>query len=289
MKITKGFEGNIIDLESFVEVVLTKYEDLKLDVLLSMQSKMNKGIYSLKLENELLLVATIHNSTWHPNVLYVRLAYDFNQMDETLLSFMIDFLKREFKKPLYFLIDQRFVGLEKLLLANGFRFIRKTEVINVHPGKCELAEISLEIKRVTEMMYETELMSSLVELSKAVYEETHLANPVAELPFSSWQNAIMDDLIGDSSYVVIDGNRVTAFSFMYHGEELSWELGWIGVESGSDLLQLNSLLARQLRDAIDHRILHIEKEVDSTCPYSLHIAKSLSYDVSETLYAFIEE
>ena len=139
------------------------------------------------------------------------------------------------------------------------------------------------------MLNEPELMSSLVELSKSIYEETHLANPVAELPFSSWQNAIMDDLIGDSSYVVKDGNRVTAFSFMYHGEEFSWELGWIGVESGSDLLQLDSLLARQLRDAIDQRILRIEKEVDSTCPYSLHIAKSLSYDVSETLYAFIEE
>ncbi len=289
MKIHKRFEEDLDHMKSFVEGVFTQHKDLTQDVLMSMKSKMNKGIYSLNSTKELELVATIHNSAWHPHVMYVRLAYDFYRVNEIALTSMIDFLKKEFEKPLFFLIDQRFVGLEKLLLVNGFRFIRKTEVIHIHPGKCDLAETNQEIKSVAEIMYEPALMASLVELSKSSYAETHLANPVAELSFSSWQNAIMDDLIGKSSYVVVAGNRVTAFSFMYQGEDLCWELGWIGVERGSDLTLLDALLARQMQDAIDHSILQIEKEVDSTCPYSLHIAKSLSYDVSETFYAFIEE
>ena len=45
----------------------------------------------------------------------------------------------------------------------------------------------------------------------------------------------------------------------------------------------------QLQDAVKLGIIAIEKEVDSTCPYSLHIVESLSYDVSETLYAFISK
>ncbi len=186
------------------------------------------------------------------------------------------------------MLDDRFVGVDKLLLANGFCFIRETEVIHIQPWKCELAETNQVIKAVADMVNEPELMSSLVELSKSIYTETHEANPVTELPFSSWKYAIMDDLIDASGYVVVDGNRVIAFSFMYQGEELCWELSWIGVEAGSDLSLLDFLFARQLRDAIEYRILHVEKEVDSTCPYSLHIVRSLSYDVSETFYAFIE-
>lgn len=105
----------------------------------------------------------------------------------------------------------------------------------------------------------------------------------------SWENVILDDLIDSSSYALVNGNGVIAFSLMYEGEGNSWELGWIGVADSEEMSLLDLILKKQLRDAKEQKIEHIEKEVDSTCPYSLHIAKSLSYDVSETWYAYVEK
>ena len=51
---------------------------------------------------------------------------------------------------------------------------------------------------------------------------------------------------------------------------------------------LDKLLHRQIEDAVKHNISFIEKEVDSTCPYSLHICKSVAYEVSETLNAYMK-
>ena len=289
MKIHKRFKEDNDYLMSFIEKVFTEHQDLKQKTLMSMESKMNKGIFSLGNENGPELVATVHTSTWHPHCMYVCLAYDFNRFDKNALQLMIELLKTEFEKPLFFLIDDRFHGLDKLLLDNGFHFIRKTEIINIHPQKSEIADLDREIRTVSQIKHDRNLMDSLVELCKSIYTETHLDNPVADLPISSWENMILNDLIEQNSYILLSENSVIAFSFMHQGdEEDGWELGWIGVEDSSELTLLASLLNRQLRDAVECGIVTIEKEVDTTCPYSLHIAKSLSHNVLEAWYAFIE-
>ena len=101
----------------------------------SMNSKMNKGIFSIDDENGLAVVATTHQTTWHPHCVYVRLAYDFNQINNGALQLMIDELKKQFEKPLFFLIDDRFESLGEVLLNKGLRFIRKTEVIMIKTAK----------------------------------------------------------------------------------------------------------------------------------------------------------
>lgn len=276
-------------LMSFVEIIFTEHQDLKHKTLKSMKSKLNNGIYSLDGKKGLVVVATTHSSTWHPHCVYICLAYDLNRFEKSDLLLMIDFLKSEFEKPLYFLIDDRFDGLDKLLLEEGFRFIRKTEIINIYPQKSEIAELDNVIKTVAQISHDPTLMSSLVELCKSIYKETHVDNPVADIPISGWKNMIMADLIEENSYIVLNDNSVISFSFMHQGdEEDGWELGWLGVEEGSELTLLDSLLNRQLRDAVECGIVTIEKEVDTTCPYSLHIAKLFSHNLLNTWYAFIE-
>lgn len=289
MKIHKCFKKDNDYLKSFVDMVFTEHHDLKQKTLMSMKSKLNKGIYSLDGKNGLAVVATAHTSTWHPHCVYICLAYDFNRLDKSDLRLMIGFLKSEFEKPLYLLIDNRFYCLDKLLLDNGFRFIRETKIINIYPQKSEMIQLNREIRTVSQVKHDRILMEGLVELCKSIYTETHLDNPVADLPSSSWRNIILDDLLEESSYIVLNGNSVIAFSFMHLGDEKDgWELGWVGVEPSSDLILLDLLLSRQLRDAVECGIVTIEKEVDTTCPYSLHIAKSLSHNVLETWHAFIE-
>lgn len=287
MQIHKNVEQKDVDL--FVEKVLGENEDLTRNFYASMKSRLNEGIYSVESVNGMVVVASTHCSTWHPHCVYVRLAFDFNCVDERAIQFMIEFLKEEVEKPLFFLIDDRFSHLEELLLQKDFRLIRKT--INIKP-ESYFAEIDVsgkEVKTVAQILNNSALLSSLIEICKKTYTDTHVDNPVADLPNSSWENVILDDLIDSSSYVVVNGNSVIAFSLMYEGEESCWELGWIGVVNGEEMALLDFVLNKQLRDANEQKIEYIEKEVDSTCPYSLHVVKSLLYEVSETLYAYVEK
>ena len=116
-------------------------------------------------------------------------------------------------------------------------------------------------------------MDSFVQLCKKTYTETHIDNPVANLPIESWRHAAMDGLMEEHSYVMVNGLEITAFSLLYESDEKSWELGWIGVDDLSRISDLDKLIHKQLEDAVKHNISFIEKEVDSTCPYSLHICE----------------
>jgi hypothetical protein len=289
MKIHRNLEQKDVNL--FVEKVFGEHIDLLRNFHMSMGSSMNEGIYSVENENEngMVVVASAHCSTWHPNCVYVRLAFDFNCVDECAIHFMIESLKDEFEKPLFFLIDDRFSRLAGLLLQKDFRLIRKTEVINIklRSISSENDASNKEIQTVNQILNEPVLLYSLIELCQKIYTETHTDNPVGDLSDLSWEKIILDDLIDSSSYVVLNGNQVIAFSLMYEGEGNSWELGWLGVANSEEIALLNPVLTKQLHDANEMKIEYIEKEVDSTCPYSLHIVKSLTYDISKTWYAFI--
>ncbi|MBO0603091.1 hypothetical protein I2483_15590 [Sporosarcina sp. E16_3] len=278
------------DVSLFVEKVFGEHNDLIQLFCTSMESHMNEGIYSIENVNGMKVAASTHCSIWHPHCVYVRLAYDFNCVDERAIQFIIEFLKDEVKKPLFFLIDDRFSRLAELLAQKHFQLIRKTDVVNIDPGRFSSVKVDSdkEVKTVEQILHNPHLLSSLIEICKKTYTETHVDNPVADLSNLSWEKVILDDLIGSSSYVVVNGDSIIAFSLMYESEENSWELGWIGVVNSDEMTLLNLVLDKQLRDANEQKITYIEKEVDSTCPYSLHIVKSLSYDVSETWYAYVQ-
>lgn len=283
----KQFGDSDNRLKPFVGKVFSNDKDLEQSFLASMGSNMNKGIYVCSDENGFIVAAITHQSSWHPHCVYVRLAYDLNRINKDALSQLVGDLKGAFEQPLFFLIDNRFSGLDHALLDEGLRLIRKTEVVTFRPQKREIIAVDQQVMAISAIANEPILMTSLFELCKTIYTETHADNPVRDFPLASWERIIMEDLNDENSYVVVDDNKVIAFSLMHQVEEDKWELGWVGVEKRSELNLLDQLISMQLHNATKLGIMEIEKEVDSTCPYSLHIAKSLSYDISETLYAFI--
>ena len=202
---------------------------------------------------------------------------------------MIDELKKHFDKPLFFLIDDRFEGLAEVLLYKGLRFIRKTDVIMIRPQKRVVLANNRRVTPISEITNDSILMTSLFELAKRIYSETHSDNPVGDFPNVSWESIIMDDLNVDNSYVVVNDTEVIAFSFMYPVDKDKWELGWLGVEDLAELTLLDEMIAIQIQDAAKSGIKSIEKEIDSTCPYSKHIVDSLSYEVIEILNAFMSK
>ena len=140
-------------LKAFVAKVYSKHEDLERNFIVSMNSKLNKGIFSIDDENGLLaVVATTHQSIWHPYCVYVKLAYDFNRVNNRALQLMMDELKKKFEKPLFFLIDNRFESLDEVLLNKGMRFIRKTEIIAIKPQKREVQTYDRKVRTISAMI-----------------------------------------------------------------------------------------------------------------------------------------
>lgn len=273
-------------IEDFIEKVLSDHSILKQEILRARRAKSKTFVANV--ENTMQAVAITHDSTWHPNCTYVRLAYNFNQMTEDFLQQIIMYIKREYTKPLFFLVDDRYSLLMKVLRENQFSLIRETEILHINPLK-SLTEISVlpSIHTVSEIKGNPTILSSLIEFAKQVYTDTHLANPVANQSFTSWEWAIMDGLQEKSSYVIVQESIIQAFSFMYEVNEQRWELGWIGVRDRKNISELDKLLQLQMKDAVKCGIQNVEKEPDSTCPYSQHVKKSWMYSVDECLYSYL--
>lgn len=288
-KLDKSNQGELNKLNTFIDKVFFGNSELKVRMNSSISAKVHKDIYSVQNDEEILIVASNHKSSWHPNCIYVQLAYNLDEVDELALQSIITKLENKYEQPLFFLLDDRFYGLIEILTRNQFKMIRKTEIIHIEPTlpKDETGHDN-HILSIREIRANEEIMNSLVQLCNKTYTDTHIDNPVANLPIESWRQAAMDGLSEEHSYVMVNGSKVTGFSLMYESDEKVWELGWIGVDDLSRIADLDKLIHKQIEDAVKHSISFIEKEVDSTCPYSLHICKSVKYEVAETLFAYMK-
>ncbi|HSO57656.1 MAG TPA: hypothetical protein VLQ66_05395, partial [Paenisporosarcina sp.] len=122
---------------------------------------------------------------------------------------------------------------------------------------------------------------------KAVYTNTHLDNPVADMPITAWTNMIMADVLEVISLVLVVEDEVRAFSLMYEGDKAdSWELGWNGVTSKEPPLILKKMLEHQIRIGQRHGIHTIEKENDSTDDFAQYVLKDIPHQIIKTLYSY---
>ncbi len=131
------------------------------------------------------------------------------------------------------------------------------------------------------------LHDQFISLCKDVYTNTHLDNPVADLPITEWTNMIMANVLEEISLVLVVDGEVRAFSLMYEGDEAdSWELGWNGVTSKEPPFILKNMLEHQIRIGQSHGIHNIEKESDSTDPFAQFVIKDIPHQVIKTLYSY---
>lgn len=270
----------------FIEDVFEEHMDLHGAIIASANSNRNKGIFEFLDGNCSPVYASAQESGWHPHCVYIRLTYDLANPDFGFLHAAIEFLSKEFSKPLFFLLDDRFNSLRDVLNTLQFKMIRKTEVVHIRPNKQE-KEIMASVTTITRISEDAVLMDSLVDLFRRTYTETHRSNPVGDHSLESWREIAFDGLLENHSYVVLKGKEVIAFSLMYESDNNSWELGWICVDQYSNLPLLDDLMIQQINDATQKGISYIEKEVDSTCPYSLHICEFIEYEVVETFFSYM--
>ena len=88
-KLDKSNEDELSKIRTFIDEVFWENSDLNKGMHRSISSKLHKDIYVIDNEKEILVVASTHKSSWHPNCIYVQLAYNLGWTDEQALQSMI--------------------------------------------------------------------------------------------------------------------------------------------------------------------------------------------------------
>jgi len=288
MKITRH-ETPHSDVIEFIDSVFSDHTDLQSDIKRTLTSLLNKGIFSLQTTGEIQIVACAYETSWHPECTYIQVAYDFTSNNKATLQELLTFLQTHVKRPLMFKIDGRFDELSDLLIESNYKMIRQTDIcsIDIRTFHVEGKVLPDNVLTLQDLRKIPHLHDQIISLCKDVYTNTHLDNPVADLSITAWTTMIMANVLEEISTVLVVENEVRAFSLMYEGAQAdSWELGWNGVNSEEAPLILKNMLEHQIGIGQRRGIHIIEKENDSTDPFSQYVLKEIPHQVMKTLYSY---
>jgi hypothetical protein len=285
----KFVENQHSDVIEFIDAAFSDHTDLQSDIKRTLTSHLNKGIFSLQQNGDFRIVASASQSIWHPTCIYIQVAYDFTRSNKLELHEMLTYLQTRFEHPLMFKIDDRFEQLRSILTESNYHRIRQTNICSIDVRTIHMKEMSLpnNILTLHEVRTLPFLYYQFILLCKDVYTNTHLDNPVADFPLTVWTNMIMTGVLEEISSVLVVDGEVRAFSLMYEGDtQESWELGWNGVLSEEALSILKNMLDYQIQIGQRHGIHTIEKENDSTDPFSQYVIKDIPHTVTNTIYSY---
>ena len=277
------------DVIEFIDTVFSDHTDLQSNIKRTVTSHLNKGIFSIQTTDEIKIVACAFESTWHPVCTYIQIAYDFTSSNKDALHDFLTYLKTHFERPLMFKIDGKFTQLSSVLIESNYTMIRQTDIcsIDVRTVHVEGKMLPNNVLTLDDLRKIPHLHNQFISLCKDVYTITHLNNPVADLPITTWTNLIMADVLEEISLILVVDGEVRAFSLMYEGDGAdSWELGWNGVTSKEHPFILKNMLEHQIRIGQSLGIHNIEKENDSTDPFSQYVLKDIPHQVMKTLYSY---
>ena len=277
------------DSIKFIDTVFSDHTDLQSDIKSTLNSYLNKGIFSLQQNGDFPIVASAYQSIWHPTCIYIQVAYDFTRSNKLQLHEMLTYLQTRFEHPLMFKIDDRFEQLHSILTESNYHRIRQTDICSIDVRTIHTKEMSLpnNILTLHEVRTLPFLYNQFILLCKDVYTNTHLDNPVADFPLTVWTKLIMTGVLEEISSVLVVDGEVRAFSLMYEGDnQESWELGWNGVASEEALSILKNMLDHQIQIGQRLGTHTIEKENDSTDPFSQYVMKDIPHTVTNTIYSY---
>ncbi|PAV29680.1 hypothetical protein CIL05_09915 [Virgibacillus profundi] len=238
-------------------------------------------------KNKLIGVAFAWKSDFHPYCTYFRLLVNpFYNTKEIAGNLLLKMEQLEFDYPVQTSIWETNVGLKYFYEQNGFRTIRKTympklEVSNMTDFMPEIYSGSYSLKTLADIMSDHQLMEKLILLVKKVYEQTHLANPVAEMSLDSWRSLVLaDDVITDGSYIYVnaDHNEIMAYSFLHESEDTeTLELGWCGSVDNKRISLIPQLVMQQIAYTNNHGYKYMEGEFDTTSEYAMKVLRNIPF------------
>ncbi|TPV44749.1 GNAT family acetyltransferase [Bacillus dicomae] len=237
-------------------------------------------------------------NNFHPYCTYFRIytnpLYSELHIEEFLLN---EISKREkFKLPLQTSIWETSVHLKSYYEKQNFKEIRRTYMPILDVRKIVSIDIvpnsNYHLQTLSNILSDNNLLEKLAYLVKEIYEQTHLANPVASFPLQTWKEMILaEDVLLDGSFLIIsEENESIGYSFLHTLEnDNTLELGWCGTHIIDDLPLLKLLVFKQAMYANKHGYSFIQGEFDSTSIYAMEVLKSFPFNPCATWITYQKE
>ncbi|MCI4252359.1 GNAT family acetyltransferase [Bacillus sp. CCB-MMP212] len=231
------------------------------------------------------------NSSFHPYCTYFRIYttpfYSELRIEQFLFT---EIQKREqFNLPFQTSIWETSAHLKTYYEQNKFIEIRRTYMPILDLQKIVPIDIvpnsNYHLQTLSNILSNNNLLEKLAYLVKGIYEQTHLANPVALYPLETWKEKILaDDVLLDGSFLIIsEENEIIGYSFLHTLEkDDTLELGWCGTHTTDNLPLLKILVFEQIMYANKHGYSFIQGEFDSTSIYAMELLKSFPFNPCAT-------
>ncbi|RDI41102.1 hypothetical protein [Falsibacillus pallidus] len=283
--------------KQLIEILQARSEDE--NILQMLKSPSCKIAYGVFVEAELAALFFGWTGRFHPFCLYFRIvvspSQDETETAEQLLAWVQEQEKMEL--PLQTSLWETRHELIKAYEKMGFEEIRRTYMPRLKVGDAAppraSTHVDLKIKTLKEIMLDEPLMNKLARLVKTNYENTHLANPVAQMEIDDWKKLILaDDTLLDGSYICLDerGGEIAAYSFLHDSEEDdAYELGWCGESQKKYTDVINHLVSHQIYYSRRKGVSCLIGEFDTTDEAAMAIMKSFPFETAPAWITYQRE
>ncbi|MGE7920797.1 GNAT family acetyltransferase [Viridibacillus sp. NPDC093762] len=245
-------------------------------------------------EQNLVGLIVTWKSKLHPYCLYFRVYSNpyTSQNSQKVVLQLLQYVKRNevLELPLQTSLWESSKKQMELYEQLDMKIIRKTYMpkLDLNQHFQALDQSNFEVKTLKDIMDNQSLMEQLTVLVKRNYEETHLVNPVADLPLKEWQK-LYDDAILEGSFLLCNpvNQNIIAYSFLHETEvQTELEIGWSGVDQIMHLPLLQLLTYNQITYAKTNGYEVLIGEFDTTSPYALEILELFPNESCPTWITF---
>ncbi|OZU87131.1 hypothetical protein CIL03_18270 [Virgibacillus indicus] len=292
---------NIRKYESQDEVQLKHliklcYENENL-ITISKSPKM-KVAYSAFDQNKLVGAVFAWKNDFHPFCTYFRLLISPEYKKEKIAGLLLSKLQEqdEVNLPLQTSIWETNASLCEFYKATGFETVRKTYLPRLPVSDLEIFlsiknnYIDYSLKTLAEITTDNHMMEKLTQLVKRAYEQTHMANPVAEIGLEKWKRLILsEDTLTNGSYVYVDStsSEILAFSLLHESDSSDTvELGWSGSTNHTSIKLIPQLILQQIIFAEEKEYKYMEGEFDTTSKFAMEVLRTIPFPSSAAWVTF---
>ena len=265
------------------------------DFIFILESPGLKCAYTAFWEDRLVGSIIAWTSSIHSNCIYFHMVV--NPLYQTLpvREKLLDKLEEsEYQLPLQTSLWETTIGMKEFLESKGFQVIRHTYMPRLLVRQCEELEVppirNGNIRSLSEIIADDELLNKLILLTKWNYEQTHLANPIAKLTISKWKQLMLaDDCDLEGSYLLVDpmGKDILAYSFIHVSDDRdTLELGWCGSSVEADISLIPQLVLHQIQYAIKRGYELLEGEFDTTSKYAMQVLRTIPFPPCPVLVTY---
>ncbi|KJY60030.1 hypothetical protein JF72_13400 [Lactobacillus apis] len=206
------------------------------------------------LGNKIVGISTYWKNGFHPYSLsfaaYLSPNFSAAELERVYLQIVADLTKKAQQEDCQALITYDYAPqllFNFLAQDDGFNLIRKTvepkmSLQSAMEGLTPIKKSNLKAITLHQVQLDSEMREKIAQISFSDYQRNHLANPVAEIPLTEWDNMVFADQLEDAPLALISMNQIEAYCFSFEDNPKELTLGWMGAGDLSRLMELQQIL-----------------------------------------------